>query len=187
MLEQRVKRNGNRFQVLKEAGASREVFYGLFDLSQNPDEKITMKPMQYWDGANSFEIKLSTEADTCVRVVEKEEGRIVEQYEFYYTPYDISRELRLSMEKAHKKYGVNAYLITIEWIECRSEPISSRYIYLENKEGEKFYFLRDIIEAMNPEGKKLQDQYITRLPENHSINDYKLMAAPLVHQKYIVS
>lgn len=187
MLEQRVKRNGNRFQVLKEAGTVRELYYGLFNLDQNPDEEITMKKMQYWDGANAFDVKLSNETDTCVRVVEKEDNRIVEQYEFYYTPYDIGKELRLSIEKAHKKYGANAHLITIEWIECRSEPISSRYIWLENTAGEKFYFLRDTIEAMNPGGKKLMDQYITRLPENQSIGDYKLVAAPLVQQKYVIS
>ena len=187
MLEQRVKRSGNRFQVLKESGTEREVYYGLFGLHQNPDEKISLKKIQYWDGANAFEVKLSTETDTCVRVLEKEGDRIVEQYEFYYTPYDAGNELRLSMEKAHKKYGANAYLITIEWIECRSEPINSRHIYLENKEGERFYFLRDTIEAMNPNGKKLQDQYITRLPMNQSINDYRLVASSLVRQKYVVS
>lgn len=187
MLEQRVKRNGNRFQVLKEAGTTREVFYSLFQLEQNPNEAIPMKQIQYWDGANAFEVKLSTETDTCVRVIEKENGCIAEQYEFYYTPYESSRELRLSIEKAHKKYGVNAHLITIEWIECRSEPINSQYIYMENREGERFYFLRETIEAMNPNGKRLLDQYITRLPEGHSIDDYKLVAAPLVHQKYVIS
>lgn len=142
--------------------------------------------LQHWNGAAAFEVKLSDEADTCVRVIEKEGERVVEKYEFYYTPYDTSRELRLSMEKAKKIYGENAYLITVEWVECRSEPISSRYIFLENKEGERFYFLRDTIEAMDPDGRRLQDQYITRLPENHDIADYKLTAAPLLCQKYII-
>lgn len=187
MLSERVKRNGNSFWVLRESGTSRELFYGLFQLEKNPEQEIHMLPMQYWDGARAFEVKLDIKMETCVRIIEKENGSTVEKYEFYYDPYETGRELRLSKERAKKEYGENAYLLTIEWIGCRAEPISSRYIYLENSDGEKFYFLRDTIEAMNPDGKRLMDQYITRLPEGESIEDYRLVAAPLVQQKYIVT
>ena len=186
MLRERVKRNGNRFLVLQEAGTSRKVFYGVFQLEDNPEREIRMKQMQYWDGASAFEVALNPEVETCVRIIEKENGSTIEKYEFYYEPHATGRELRLSKERAKKEYGENAYLLTIEWIGCRAEPISSRYIYLENSDGEKFYFLRDTIEAMNPDGKRLMDQYITRLPESESIEDYRLVAAPLVHQKYSV-
>lgn len=186
-LKERIKRRDNYFYVIKGNG-KRKVYYAQIRLENSPEAPVNYIEIEYWNGASDYEVKLNDTNSSFVRVIEKENDVIIEMEEFYYTPFEESCELSIYIEKAKRAYGTNSYMITIEWKDCRAEPIHNRYIYLEHIEsGEKFYFLKETIEADKPDASRLLAQFITRLPEEQDISEYRVVVAPVVRQKYIIS
>lgn len=83
MLKDRVQITESGFKVFHE-NETRELFYGFFTLKDDPDEDAEMQPTSYWDPVNTFVIPI--EKKQCfVEVAEKENGRIVERYRFYFS------------------------------------------------------------------------------------------------------
>ena len=187
-LKERIKKRDNFFYVIKDNNSNRKVYYAQIKLEDNPEAPVSYIEIEYWNGASAFEVKLSDTCSSFVSVIEKENDTVVEKEEFYYTPFEESCELAITVEKARKAYGVNAFMISIEWIDGRAEPIHNRYIYLEHTNtGEKFYFLKETIEADNPDARRLVAQFITRLPDGQDIDEYRVVVAPVVREKYNIS
>jgi len=183
LLKDRVQITESGFKVFHE-NETRELFYGFFTLKDDPDEDAEMQPTSYWDPVNTFVIPI--EKKQCfVEVAEKENGRIVERYRFYFSKNKSKYELSITT-KANHKYGKGAHIITIEWVNTTGEQINGKRIYLTNEAKEKFYFLTDVIYPIKPEAKKQMDQYVYIVPEGEDASMYYVEADEFVKDRYAI-
>lgn len=185
MLKERVEITGAGFRVQQDKGGDRQAYYGTFTLADDvdsllADRKLKMSPAHYFSPLNPGEVHL--ENPGFVVVVEQQEGKIVDQYRFYYRGNGYRPSLNIS-DEADRKYGANAHRITIEWDEDSTEPISSSYIWLEDGDGSRYEFLTDLFE---PEEKKRKwvDEYIY---QNDIGADVSVKVSELVEAKYDVT
>lgn len=188
MLKDRFFRNGNFFYVSKEAtDTKRELFYKFFSLEDDIENVEGLVPLKYWDPRAEQESRAKLDGGSYVLLAEKEGGRIVEKDWFYARLAEEKRGLRIGMKKA-RKYGKNAYKITIEWIsEEEAEAINSRYLYLYHAgRKEKLYFLQELIAPLEPYGKKRVDEYVFELPDGDDLDDYSIWVEPIVMEQYQV-
>lgn len=185
MLKDRITVTSVGFQVLQEKGReNRKLYYGEFSLKDRRDADISLQEIRYWDPADAYETLLK-KPKCYILVVEKEDGAVVESHRFFFSVSRSKANLRISV-KPKRRYGKNAHMITIEWVECNAEPINSQYIYLTDRDGEKYYFLKELIQPLEPDGKHLVDQYIFTVPDGHKADEYFVEVDPLVRQKYSV-
>ncbi|MDO4322288.1 MAG: hypothetical protein Q4C61_07145 [Lachnospiraceae bacterium] len=185
MLKDRIVRTAAGFQVLREKnGEDRQLYYGEFSLKDRRDADIPLREIRYWDPADAYET-LIKKPKCYILVVEKENGEIVGSHRFFFSVSRGKPTLRISI-KPKRKYGKNAHMITIEWVECNAESINSQYIYLTDQDGEKYYFLKELIQPLEPDGKRLMDQYVFTVPEGHKPEEYYVEVDPLVREKYSI-
>lgn len=187
-LESRCSVQDNRFYVQEDGEHSgRQVYYKEFTITDNPDDYAGLKQMSYLTGvfqADRSAVELKKEKATYVLIAEKDsDGRIVDKYYFYYPGNGRKDELWIKMEKK-RKFGKNAYAITIRWAQYYAEDINSQYIYLKDNRGRKYYFLSERISAVSPESKNPKDCFIFELPEGENIHDYSVDVEPLLKEKY---
>lgn len=188
MLKDRFFQNGNFFYVSKEKAATeKKLFYKFFSLEDDIENLEGVRPLNYWDPCAEQDSRVALEANRYILLVEKEGERVAEKDWFYAKAGDAGKGLVITVKKA-KKYGKNAYMITIEWTsEEEAEAINSRYIYLYHTgKKEKLYFLQELIAPLDPYGKKRIDQYIFELPEADSLDDYDIRVEPIVRKQYQV-
>ena len=188
MLKDRFFQNGNFFYVSKEkSDTEKQLFYKFFSLEDDIEDLEGLRPLNYWDPRAEQDSRVALEMNRYILLVEKEGERISEKDWFYAESGDAGKGLEITRKKA-KKYGKNAYMITIEWTsEEEAEAINSRYIYLYHTgKKEKLYFLQELIAPLDPYGKKRMDQYIFELPETDSPDDYKIQVEPIVKKQYQV-
>lgn len=189
MLKERIRVSSGFFYVIRDmAGDEKKLFYKFFSLENDMEDLSGLVPLRYWEPNNEEDTRIPVEKGCFVLLVEKEDKRVVERSWFYSSDEVQKGELAIVVKK-NKKYGKNAYMITVEWTK-EEDPvaINSRYIFLKNRlRKEKYYFLTDQIFPLNPYGKKRIDQYVFELPENESLDDYMICVEPLVRERYSIS
>lgn len=188
MLKDRFFQNGKFFYVSKEkADTDKNLFYKFFSLEDDVENLENLEPMNYWDPRTEQESKVNLGKNCYVLLVEKERDKVCEKEWFYVNSEGACKGLLITGKKA-KKYGKNAYMITIEWTsEEEAEAINSRYIYLYHTgKKEKLYFLQELIAPLDPYGKKRIDQYIFELPEEECLDNYNVQVEPIVEKQYQV-
>lgn len=185
MLKDRIKITGTGFRVFWDGESQRRVYYGEFTLKDGEEDEVSMTETAYWDPVRAAEVIL--DKNQCfIAVTEKEDDKVVEEYRFFFSNRNNKPELAITM-KPKRAYGKNAYMITVEWVECKAEPINSRYIYLTDAGKEKYGFLKKWIEPLEPDGKRLLDRYVFALPQGEKIENYSVEVDPLVRQKYRIT
>ncbi len=184
-LKDRVQMTENGFKIFPDASLQRTLYFGEFSLKMGAEEDAVLSQIEYWEPIKNREI-IPSRPKTFVEIAEKEGDIIVERHKFFFAGRGGKNELIISRKRV-KKYGKRAYMVTIEWKDCPSEPINSDYIYLTNDKNEKFYFLTEFIEAQEPDSNKLLDKYIYTVPEGEDENSFYVEVDPLVKNKYSVS
>lgn len=187
-LESRCKVDGNKFYVQEDgADSGKNVYYKEFAVTDAADNYEGLRQMNYLTGvfrADESAIELKKERATFVLIAEKDqEGNITEKFRFYYPGTAGKDELWIKVAK-NKKFGKNAYAITIRWAQYKAEDINSQYIYLKDNRGRRYYFLTEMISAVAPESKTPEDCFIFELPEGDSIQNYSVDVDPLLKEKY---
>ena len=183
MLKDRIQVMDEGFQVMKGPEEGREIYYGEFSLEDDPEEEIRLISTEYWNPVKTF-VQRVEHPRSFIKVVEKENGLEVDNHSFYFAG-NSKRKSELSItDKPARKYGKKAHLVTIEWIDCSPERISNRYIYLQGRKGERFYFLRDYIEPLDPNSRHLIDQYVYTVPDDEDEADFSIVTEPILREKY---
>lgn len=185
MLKDRVRLSEKGFSVFQDSeDDGRRVFFRKFTLMDDGDEGETYQEIAYWQPGKLCETTLELGKSCYISVVEKKNEQIVDTYCFFHSGGNAKGELQITI-KPKRFYGKGAHMITVEWVDCASEAINSKYIGLQNEETKEIYhFLNKYIEALNPDGKKLQDRYIFVLPEGYSLEQYTIWVDFLVKEKY---
>lgn len=196
-LRERIQFAGNGIMIYpdKSTEAERKVFVGEFRLSY-PEEALTdpfnrnsdthnismsMKQTKYWEAGTAHTTTVKN--NTFLLVVETENGEITDSCRLYYPNNAQHRTLYIRTDK-NKKYGKDAYVITIEWPDdIEPEDIGSQYIYLQDTERNRYYFLTDVIAPLE-NSKKQIDQYVYEIPEGKNAADYEVAVDELLKQKY---
>lgn len=181
MLKDRVTLTESGFRVFAEQGSKCRLYYKMFTLKDNTDDLGGMTEISYWDPVRTSEIMIPK--SSFILIAEKMDETITDIYRFYFAAGKKKSQLAISV-KPKSFYGKGACMITVEWVDCKGESIQSRYIYLKDRDGEKYHFLQDVIEPLKPDGKKLMDQYIFTVPRDHKLEDYVVEVDPLVREKY---
>ena len=176
-LNERVQPSPNGFKLWQAEGAERKAYYGIFALKDDPNEVPELKEALYWDLKNAFENQVG-QKDTFVYIEEREGGKVVETYRFYYGQKKAG--ISWSMEKK-KKYGKSAYMITLHW-NNQGEAIHRAYIFMLDRHGNRYPFITKTLGGPGV----TEDQYISMLPEGESPDGYKIGFHPLLMQKYHV-
>lgn len=187
MLKDRVKITSSGFLVYPdtETEEQKTVCYGEFSLEDRPDQLPELKKTEYWYADTACSTRI--EKNGCFIVVAEKSGdRVVDTYRFYFPQNALRSTLYVTTEE-NRKFGKNAYVITIEWPEdTEPEPINAQYIYLADKKGNRYYFLTDVIRPLKDSGKQY-DQYIYTVPDNLSAKDFFVEADPLIRGKYNIA
>ena len=185
MLKDRIQITDTGFRVMRGPDENTEVFYGEFSLRMRPEERGAAVPTRYWSAMDTFEQKIDRQR-VYICVEEKKNGEVTDRHCFYFSG-GCPKSLLSITDRPARKYGKGARLITIRWPDGSPEPISSRYIYLEGRKGERFYFLRDFIEPLDADSKTPQDQYVYLVPEDEDGEAYTVRTDPVLREKYTIT
>lgn len=184
MLKERLVYKEDGFQLnadAKEEG--RVAYYMTFNLKDAQIQKAQTNRVEYWTPQNAAVQKVPNKTFVCVWEIK--DGEEVEEYCFYHTNGNVKAKLGWRIERA-RKYGENAYMITLEWMRLY-DYIHKRHIYLKNKKtGEKFAFLKETIGPLDVNSRVLKDQYIILLPEGVNVENLSIEADELLQQKYLL-
>lgn len=189
MLKDRVFLSSNKFYVAKAAADSRRTLhYRIFSLADDWMDMSRLTPMPYWNPKDELHTRIPLDDGQYVLLVEMENQQTIERHAFYHAgSVSIKQDLDIVVSK-NKKYGRNAYLITIEWSgDEEPEPINSRYVCLKNGRGDRFYFLQETLTPLEPFGKRKMDEYVFELPEGDQVENYSIDIHPLVKERYRIS
>lgn len=183
MLKERIRMTSDGFQILKEADSDRQASYGVYTLAQDPETvPESMTPISYWDPLNAPEAKING-SYACVYVKEETAGKVVDEYRFIWVRGD--KKLQMSIDVSeNRKYGNNAYMITITWDDSDGEKINHKYIFLKSrKTGDEFYFLNRCIQPLD-DSKGVEDKYVFIVPEGDSAEEYTVDVLPELLTRY---
>lgn len=164
-LKNRVAVTDSGFMLKMLTNEDRKAFYYRIELADLPDMERRLIPAHYFTPMSADDNKLDMPG--CYEVIEQQDGRTVDKYDFYYAGGEQIPELHITTQP-DKKYGEDACRITIEWDEEGSETINGRYIWLEDQYGMKYEFLTD---EFIPSEKKHRwvDEYIYCLPDDSNV------------------
>ena len=81
--------------------------------------------------------------------------------------------------KSEESHGSNAHIITLEWA-GPGEAIHRSYIYMLDRQGRKYPFITKTIGSAGSS----KEQFVTILPDNDVIENYRLGFDRLLLQKY---
>ena len=178
-LSERVQISPNGFKLWPSEENDRTAYFGIFTLKDDPAAVPELREAVYWDLKNSFE-NGPLPQDCFVYIEERKNGQVVEVHRFYHG----GRKASLSWEiaPARRAYGKTAHMITLQW-NGRSEAIHRAYIFLTDRQGNRYPFITKTIGTPG----EMEDKYIFILPDGETADGYKLGFDPLLLQKYNIS
>lgn len=185
MLQERITIIGTGFKILKDMGnPNKEAYYTSFTLRDGAIDRTIRQSIQYWDVLNPGITNL--ENNTYICVWEEKNGKVSEEYAFYISNHGNKPRLKWSITAA-APYGERAYKITLEWLDNIYESIHKNHIWLKNsRTGQKYVFLKEYIEPMDPGDKIKKDEYIINVPYDIQTSDLVIEGDNLLQQKYLL-
>lgn len=183
MLKKRIIIEQDGFQINPEKeDAGRRAYYTTFSLGSTDVDKSSPKAVQYWDSVNQYTQRKLSRSFVCVW--EEKDGKQVDECRFYIGGGENKPRIRWSIESA-PRYGENAYMIRLRWVNHQTDKIHKSHIWLKNQENErKFSFLCECIE---PLGGTEEAQYIIDvLPGTAGVSRLMIEGDELLLQKYIL-
>lgn len=186
MLKDRVVIKDKGFQILEDLTApGREAYFTTFSLKDEKAVRNQMYSLTYYTPLNTMTQPVENRSFVCVWE-ETTDNKQIEEYTFYFTTAGAKPKLQWSIEKA-KKYGSNAYMITLKWKDHYSEPIHRSHIWLKHKRSNsRFTFLRELIEPLDANASEPIDQYIIEVPAGVDPTDLVIEGDELLQQKYLL-
>lgn len=183
MLKDRIRMTSDGFQILKEADSDRSASFGVYTLAEDPNTvPDSLTPAAYWDPLYAPEQKIKG-SYACVYVREEAAGNVVEETRFIWIKGDKKLHLTIDVSE-NRKYGNNAYMITITWDNSEGEKINHKYIFLRSKKtGDKFYFLNRCIQPLE-DSKEVEDKYVFVVPEGDDPEEYFVDVLPELLMRY---
>ncbi len=168
------------FKLMPPEAGDRKAYYGLFTLKDDPNAVPSLSGVQYWDLKNGFEEDIK-KPESFVYVEERVGDQVVDTCRFYYAKNKRKGSLTYKIEKK-RKYGSDAFLITITW-NSPAEAIHRTYVSLMDNKKNKYPFITNLI------GQDLsgEDQFVFHAPEGDTEDDYRLVFSDLLKQKYVIT
>lgn len=176
------------FYVNSENKKNRIVQYACVDtLEREPSE---FQNMSYWEPMNSSP-QILTQDDVFVTVRELEDDTVVEEYSFYFSKNGNKTNICWDI-KQDKRYGANAYKITLRWpLNCQEDCVAKKHLWLSWNDGEEnrqFFFLVPTLGPSRDNRRKdgYRDEYIIELPPDGSVSvsDLTIEGSELFSEKY---
>ena len=194
MLNERIDLSHDGFQVRAEAGTGRELRYGTYSFRNEPDyiPKKLIKGKYYANISEPNENRFDaagTPNDQLLYVSETENGHIVEEHRLciksrLVTVSGRKRRLNITFGKAPLFFGGKRSMISFEWEDWDKIPINAGYFNLVAPDKQRYPFLCDVIQPQITKGGLEPDRFIFELKEGFSFEDYDVLAAPLLREKY---
>lgn len=182
MLKERIKISGNGFKIKREGSdPERRAFYAKFFLYDEEADKSQARPAAYWDANNDQSHMI--ERNSFIYVWEEKDGVEIESCSFYISGGNAKPKLRWSIER-DRRYGDDAYMITLKWVDHTGEKIHKKHIWLKDEQsGRKYRFLKEYIE---PDEKEEERYIIDVLPGTADVRHLMIEGDDVLQQKYLI-
>lgn len=173
----RVQTSEQGFKLWPAEEEGRKAYFGIFHLKDDPGAVPELRETEYWDLKNSFEQEVE-QPGSFIYLEERVGEEVLESCRFYWAGGKPKQVLNWYFQYK-KKYGSNAHIITLEWA-GPGEAIHRSYIYMLDRQGRKYPFITKTIGSAGSS----KEQFVTILPDNDVIENYRLGFDRLLLQKY---
>lgn len=187
MLKDRIKLTNNGFEVYMDDSAEpRNAYYTTFDdLRDGVVNRADARNISYTVDVLNPGVSIKDKKFVCVW--ESLGEKILEEHSFYINRSGSLSRIKWSIVPV-KKYGENAYKITLEWLDPVYEikGIHKKHMWLKNKKtGMRYSFLK---ETLLDGGRDYKDEYIIEVPAGMevNVNDLIIEGDELLCSKYML-
>ncbi len=172
----------NGISVAKKQGTDYRLYYFKFRLSDEDykENSVRLHEIEY-SGMHGKQSLISLKEGECVCLIEKERGKEVGRYEYYYPKNRAESRLECRMAKA-RFWGRNTWRIAFFCNGAEGDAIGSRHFKVCYKER-RFAFPQEKIIVRGKKRQKKSEYFIT-LPDKADIRDIFVSADDLVRGKY---
>ena len=185
MLKDRIELTNNGFAVyMDDSVEPRNAYYTIFNnLSDGVVNRANAREVSYTVDAMNTGVPVDNKNFVCVW--ESLGEKILEEHFFYINRGGSRSHIKWSIVRA-RRYGKNAYKITLEWLDpvYEIEGIHKKHMWLKNKRtGMRYSFLK---ETLLDGGRGYKDEYIIEVPDGVNVGDLIIEGDELLCSKYIL-
>lgn len=181
-MKDRIKNEESGISVERKQGTDYKLYYYIFHLSDRDYEEGSghLYEIEYSNFLGNDSV-IELEEGDCVCLIEKEDGREVERYEYYYRKQEPERRLECRIKKA-RFWGKNTWRIVFYCDSANGDEIGSRHFKVCYQDRQ-FVFPKETVWVKGKKGRK-KSQYYIGLPDKVNIRDISVSADDVVQGKY---
>lgn len=187
MLKDRIRLTNNGFKIyMDDSAGPRDAYYTIFnDLKDGMVNRADARNISYIVDVMNPGVTVTDKTFVCVW--ESIGEKVLEEHSFYINRSGSRARIKWSIVPA-RRYGENAYKITLEWLDPVYEikGIHKKHMWLKNKKtGMRYSFLK---ETLLDGGRDCKDEYAIEVPAGMevNVNDLIVEGDELLCSKYIL-